>query len=47
DKSVRMWPLQPAEMIAAACVRLGQGLTEQQWSEHIGGEPSDPCARGR
>jgi hypothetical protein len=34
-------------MIAAACVRLGQGLTEQQWSEHIGGELHDPCAQRR
>ncbi len=36
---VRIFPLQPEDLIAAACARLPRNLTQAEWAQYIGSEP--------
>src|SRR5205085_7998174 len=46
DKSVRLWPLEPAGMIDAACARLRRrDLTDKEWEPYNSDKKLQPCSQ--
>jgi WD40 repeat protein len=43
DGTARVWPLEPNELVQLACIAAGRQLTEDEWSEHVGGKFSPAC----
>ena len=42
DKTARVWPWQPEDLVKEACVRLPKNLTRKEWEEYLPDEPYRP-----
>ncbi len=43
DGSARLWPLRTERLLQVGCLRLGRGLSRDEWSSHFGGNPESAC----
>ncbi len=43
DGTVRLWPLEGADLVPLACTAAGRRLTEDEWNEHVGGKYAPAC----
>lgn len=42
DRQIHLWPTDEAAVVAATCSRLGDPLTEDEWTTHMPDEPFEP-----
>jgi WD40 repeat protein len=43
DGSARLWPLRNERLLQVGCLRLGRGLSRDEWPRHFGGNPESAC----
>jgi len=39
DRTARLWFWRPEDLLAETCSRLSRDLTEEEWTQYLGGEP--------
>ena len=43
DGTTRLWPFESSKLIELACTAAGRRLTEDEWTEYVGGKQSSAC----